>query len=244
ATTRVGRPSWPATPPTEFTNWRGGSDEAARYTPVPARLQGGRRRAPRRARARDGVRRSPERRSHEAGVRRAQPQPQDAGPRGRRVRALGVERHHAVPGGEEAGVGALADGSATAGRRQPLAVLGAGALGAGLRHAGLRELREGALRPGRPRPAGGRARRAGVPGGGEDPRRPPPRPRLAGREHGDAGRLLRRELADLRADRPLPAGRLRRDRPMVPRPREPARVEGSPPSALATRAQTRQPRRV
>ena len=46
-----------------------------------------------------------ERRSHEAGVRRAQPESQDARPRGRRLRALGVERHHAVPGVEAARAG-------------------------------------------------------------------------------------------------------------------------------------------
>src|SRR5262249_47322552 len=60
------------------------------------------------------------------------------------------------------------------------------------------------------------------------------RPRLAGRRARDAGRFLRRELAHLRGDRPLPARRLRRDRPMVPRPRVAVGVEEVLHSASAT----------
>src|SRR5262249_39187633 len=147
---------------------------------------------------------------------------------------LGIERHHAVPRREEAGVGAVAERSAAPGRRQPVAVLGARPLGARLRHAGLRELREGPLRPRRPGSAGSRARRAGGPDRRPDTGRTRARPRLAGRKWPDARRLLRRSLADLRGDRTLPAGRIRRDRALVPRPGIASRLaKGHRPPATA-----------
>src|SRR6266403_5250861 len=123
-------------------------DSLARLSTLAERHQGDRRRAPPGRRVRAPDRRPHEGRAAEAGVRRAEPEPEDAGPRGGRLRPLGVERDPPVPRREEAGERSLADRPREASRREPLAVLADGALGAGLLRPDLRALREEAGRPG------------------------------------------------------------------------------------------------
>ena len=92
--------------------------------------------------------RSRPRRPAHARVSRAQSQPEDADAPGRRIRALGVERHPVLPGGQAARERALAFGSARPGRCAALARLGERALGCRiLRHGRLREIVEGGARP-------------------------------------------------------------------------------------------------
>jgi hypothetical protein len=97
----------------------------------PARLQADGGREPSRPRLRAARRRPQQGRAEGAGLRRAQSQHAHADPQGRRLRDLGIQRHHPVSRLEEARQRPAAPGRKGQARRDAMAVLGSRPLGPG-----------------------------------------------------------------------------------------------------------------
>jgi hypothetical protein len=167
--------------------------------------------------------------------------PPHADPGRRRPRALGVERHPAIPGHQDENA-AVARRRQNAGRHHALAELAPAALEPRHERLHLREPRQADLADGTTRSEGAGAGGRAVPSGCHRARQAPVRPSLSGQRHADACRLHGGRAPVSRRAWQDPAREVRQHQALVPARRRRCRLGSRPhPSASRSRADRAKP---